>query len=258
VARVPPAPGELYNVSYLRNEGVAHSRGAYLCFIDGDILLPHPHYLAQMAALHAGRDDYALAMPRRHRILRGDYDLAALVAYIRQTADWLDALEPAEDFAYRCRWDTQPAPALIFRDEPQRRRVFADASQLAAQGEGGVLWQANVFGGGLWVSRAVFDLVGGYSEQFSGWGSQDLDLAERISRVCEVDMLYTSPAHDTLTVYHFEHPQDTRLQQAARNRALRQQRATQPLRALLAADMRAGFSSYVRDLARRHPWLEIA
>lgn len=73
--------------------------------------------------------------------------------------------------------------------------------------------QRTMLGGGLLVvSRAAWDAVDGYDENFVGWGHEDSDLHTRLLVRADWDRI---PG----VAYHLWHPRDRRTPQTAANRA---------------------------------------
>jgi hypothetical protein len=245
------------NVARLRNEGVRHSRGAYLLFCDADILLPSPTYIADLLSVCHRTRSAVVARPIRNRIL--DADVNVLARYIRNGYGLEDVLDPVMQHVFRHQGASGGGTMLALRRRGgQAEFVEAETLQRSLGANAAFrqcLWKGSIWGGGLLVPRVCFDFVTGYCEEFEGWGYEDADLLDRLRTVFSACLLYESRAYDPFQAFHLEHDMPHRTEAAfARNSALRGTRRTRDLRDLVLHDLRVSTSPYHRELAGRHPW----
>jgi glycosyltransferase involved in cell wall biosynthesis len=137
-----------------RNRAVALSQGAYVIFIDGDMLL-HPEFIA---------DHLALIQP-------GTYLQGGRLNASREESD---RLLRGGDPRFTARMPFAPHVGGELRAKHAfRSRVIA--SLKAAHRRGGVAMSCNL---GVW--RKDLDLVNGFNHDFEGWGREDTDLTLRL------------------------------------------------------------------------------
>jgi glycosyltransferase involved in cell wall biosynthesis len=135
-----------------RNRAVQRARCDILVFSDDDILAG-PDFLSQHAQLHAG-DERRVVLGAQRRI--GEVPLSQLEA---GSLDWTAASTPEPWWEEVC--------ATIGRTYGDQLQGFAIPWVMGATRN-------------LSVSRQLVLAVGGFDEQFRGWGLEDLDLCYRL------------------------------------------------------------------------------
>jgi len=143
-----------FQIAKCRNEGVAASSAPYLIFVDGDLILP-PDFICQH-----------LRRRRRGSVFTGDC--------YRLTEEASADLDEA-----------------AVRSGTYRDRVSAEELARVRQADRRARWHSFVrhrryptlFGGNVGISRADYERVNGYDENFRGWGCEDDDLGHRLRRV---------------------------------------------------------------------------
>lgn len=148
-----------YSSAWGRNVGAAHAGSGVLCLLDAD-LLPPRDFLRR--AVETIRDGTRAALPYRQ---------------------------------------------VVYLDERSTGRVLeagyeATAASLAG-GRGKLRWKGRRFtdsqGGCLWIDAELYREIGGHDERFRGWGWEDREMWDRLSRSTEIR---TVPQ----TLLHLHHP----------------------------------------------------
>ena len=253
---VHPSFASPINISHLRNEGVHHSNGSLIFIYDADILLGRDTYLLELLKAFDGCQEVAICDPPRYSVLNIDQE--RLISELQQGVSVEDIVIPVEEFVMYYKYAHTPPPKLLFRRQGHRT-YFAYAHELESSGTNiakHAFWQGNGWNGGLIVPRKYYDLVAGYCEKFVGWGHEDSDMRQKLTRIMPVFRLIHDPIYIKYYVYHLEHERPANIfSSAEQNNLIRQQRRTLPLLTLIHEDMN-GHSIYQSSLRKRHPWIE--
>ena len=142
----------------VRNLGVAHSTGELVVFLDAD-MVPDRGWLAAHASSHAELSNTVVLGDRLH------VDSGCL------TPDGLDVVL-AQQTGLRRFAQSQGATRPEWRSS-----LIRETDELRAPGSRP--WRV-AGGGNLSTTRAQFDSVGGFSDEFDGWGGEDLEFAYRL------------------------------------------------------------------------------
>lgn len=175
-----------------RNRGHQVARGAITLYLDGDVI-PEPRIILGALQLHAKHPRVAAKYPV-YNIPEPDHtrslpELASLI--ISQD---VSVLGPS--VRKHCGIDTRPLPKRL---RGQRTDLWA----LCASHCTSVAWKE-------------VEEVGGWDENFLGWGEEDLELAYRLHRN-GLEFMYPHRKHGA--GYHLDHPinWNTRLESLDRN-----------------------------------------
>lgn len=173
-------PHEGFRQALARNRGALAAQGAYLVFLDGDVV-PRRHFVralrssARAGWFVAGRKLELSAALTRRVVSEGD------PIHRRSFYGWL-----------RERGDAAPLSALSSRD---RRRV---GTLRVPEFEP----HNRAYGFLLGVARRDFERVNGFDTRYVGWGEEDVDFALRLRRLG----LRCGHAGPDAVVLHLWHP----------------------------------------------------
>jgi len=103
-------------------------------------------------------------------------------------------------------------------------------------------------GGSIFITKKVFDFVGGYSEQFFVWGAEDSDLRWKLNKLFNLTDL---SKNEDIKIKHIDHNRSY-LEEAAweRNIFLEMLRRRVPIENLIIDDLTFGDSPYIKMLRR--------
>jgi glycosyltransferase involved in cell wall biosynthesis len=140
-----------FHIARCRNEGVAASTAPYLLFLDGDCIIPADHVRTHLDRRRSGcaLAGYPIYLSRAaaEKITEDDISIGQ---YERHVSVW-QRLE--------MRWRHLRNEFYSLIRDPQRPKLL---------------------GGNLGISRADYERVNGYDENFQGWGCEDDDLGLRL------------------------------------------------------------------------------
>ncbi len=251
-SRVIVEPLPICSPSFLRNSGVRASQGRWLLFLDADILLADPHTCARFLSFLEHSPERTLSNPIRKRIVEeGQERLIEAVVAGRFVED---EISPLGDFIFKSIHAQELADDLVFRKrtgriEYARLQDLRNAAGVQLMEESA--FRANLWGGCIAVSRSMFDLVGGYSELFHGWGHEDADLKQKLAHVTKLISIHENPALSDIFVYHLDHPMTYCTENSlSANLHLRTSRRIQDPSDLVRIDIASATSLYGQDLRR--------
>ncbi|MEC0244267.1 glycosyltransferase [Paenibacillus chitinolyticus] len=167
--------------SRTRNRGIYAATGDLLCFLDAGIIVP-PDYLDTVIARFRERPDLVIL----HMVLGLNADPERDDTTVVHKLSPLNLREEASKLSVSPVWQDSRYQAL---------RMLRDNLDLLA-----APWEMGL-GGAMSVSASRVREVGGYDENFRGWGSEDIDFAYRLYRTgCS----FRSERH--AFVLHLPHP----------------------------------------------------
>jgi len=170
-------PHQHYHVARCRNEGALASRAPYLIFVDSDCVFPPDHLSEHLR--------------RRRKGVVWSGDCLRLDA---ETSSRIDEAAIASG-AYRS-WIPRSARRQLWR-----RQLKDWFYQVIRHPNKPKLIGCNI---ALW--RSDFEQVNGFDENFSGWGCEDDDLADRLRAA---GLRIASSLRLTQHVVHLWHPAET-------------------------------------------------
>jgi len=173
-----------------RNTGAAAARGRQVVFLDDDVLVAPDFFDVLVRGFARDPRGEHVHMGRlRNVCLSAVPDvLAATVAGRTLRSD---------DLVPHC------TPVQMYE---ALSALFAGADSSGVPGAAQpTVWWAVVTGGNLSVPRDAFERVGGFDEEFAGWGPEDADLCFQLfNRGLGVAF------HPAASVFHLDHPRDRR------------------------------------------------
>lgn len=158
---------KINNRSHNRNIGAKSAKGDVLLFIDGDIVLID-HALMTLRYAHAYRPEEAFIGPKHN--IHYDKIHFELFTGIKNYIDLLSSPKGRK----------QLSEDYFSKDE--REDFFSDTSNKK------FFWM-HYYTGASSVSRYIFEKCGGFDENFTSWGSEDVDLGYRINKHCDIGFL---------------------------------------------------------------------
>lgn len=168
------------NRAHNRNVGSKYAKGDVLLFVDGDMVLID-NALLKLRNAHTYRSEKAFVGPKHN--IHYDKIHFELFTGIKNYIDLLNTPEGRK----------QLSKDFFSRDE--REDFFADTSNRE------FFWM-HYYTGASSVCRNIFEKCGGFDENFTSWGSEDVDLGYRIDKYCDIG--YLKDFHS----FHIPHNRD--------------------------------------------------
>lgn len=169
-------PHTTFCLSRCRNEGAKASRAPYLLFLDGDCVLPRDH-----VHMH-------LSHRRKNTVMAGDC--------CRLDEEGSRGLSPDDVRTDRMAQLAPPAELRRLAKLDRTARFY----RLIRHPR-----KPKIFGNNVGIWRSDYERINGYDENFQGWGCEDDDLRNRLSRA---GVRVASILRWTYT-YHVWHAPDT-------------------------------------------------
>jgi hypothetical protein len=207
--RVIPADETLGAPGTLRNVAARQARSGWLYLTDADVRPIGRDFLSRCLGL-AGPGG-AVTQPWMYRLVGAGVSAGpALLAGLPE--------------GRRCL--VQPGPSGTAVAVPEERFVMdgedlmvePPAAMLAAAGPGELRWRPAFHWGAMLIERATFDQLGGYCEQYVGWGCEDDDLLAKVRATAPLTIAWR--VEETLRCLHFEHARPYDSPEFAANRAI--------------------------------------
>lgn len=155
------------NRSHNRNIGAKYAKGDILLFVDGDMVLIDNALLILRYA-HAHRTEEAFIGPKHN--IHYDKIHFELFTGIKNYVDLLATPEGRKQLSEN------------FFSKDEREDFFSDTLNKR------FFWM-HYYTGASSVSRHIFEKCGGFDEDFTSWGSEDVDLGYRIDKYCDIGFL---------------------------------------------------------------------
>lgn len=171
---------KINNRSHNRNIGAKSANGDILLFVDGDMVLID-NALALLRNAHTHYSQEAFIGPK-HNI---HYDKIHFELFTGMK-NYIELLGTPEG-------RKQLSEDYFSQDE--RKEFFADPSNKK------FFWM-HYYTGASSVSRRIFEKCNGFDENFTSWGSEDVDFGYRIHQYCEIGFL------DDFHSFHIPHNRD--------------------------------------------------
>jgi len=173
-------------IGQARNMGRRLARGAALVFIDSDVLL-NPTALGHYAKLHAANPT---------AIIAGRYDwLSPMVVTMEDVQHRWQSVVAQELTALPIK---KPRPGLEGNDPRAGPPSLFDSSRVVFDG-----YCLSVYSGNMLWPVALFDALGGFSEEMIGHGGEDCELAMRAQ-----ESHYPVIFSEEVGGYHVWHPRN--------------------------------------------------
>ena len=155
------------NRSHNRNIGAKSAKGDILLFVDGDMVLID-NALLTLRYAHAYRQEEAFIGPKHN--IHYDKIHFELFTGIKNYVDLLSTPEGRK----------QLSEDFFSKDE--REDFFANSMNK------NFFWM-HYYTGASSVNKSIFEKCGGFDENFTSWGSEDVDLGYRIDKYCDIGFL---------------------------------------------------------------------
>jgi hypothetical protein len=212
----------------LRNLAADQAGGRWLYLSDADVQPLGADFLARAWALGKGRP---LAQPWMYRVLgtvEGHDD-----------GWWREIARRRCCFVHRDSVTGRlvPYPAERYVSEGGQLYVLPPDELAAARDPGEQRWRAPFHWGGLFLERGLFTAVGGYCQDYVGWGCEDDDLLAKVTAMAPVTTAWH--ADPALRCLHFEHPRPYATAAYDANQATLASRLARGPAAMITADRQA-------------------
>ncbi len=203
---------QYFRPGFVRNLAVSSSSGEFVYNNDGDILFQNPTFFRDLLEKMNKNPNLVLYQPPMRRL--PVECLAEFKEMVEQDGllSAMDSLDKSQDFAV-----TTPNNKVVMRvfrkfeygeeriflyTAPDHKRYISDPNN---RGKEPLFSTLHFHAGGILMRRSQFDLVGGYSLGFGGWGCHDEDIQWKLSEVFDLKRI---PGEARFEIIHLDHERD--------------------------------------------------
>lgn len=227
-----------YNVSRVRNNGVRASHGRYLYLNDSDIIFLRRSYLSDLYKLLKKNKSSYLLFPPMKRLDISHFRSFVTGALRKGLEKAMDELSfPDGHTTYSGTSDAVKVMRYGYGNKKYTilTSLLNNISKEELEKYGYGLLSFTYHAGGMLVPRKAFLQVGGYCEEYLGWGYDDVDLQVKLSRYSKKKRM-SIPKTKRYEVLHLDHKKNLDKVRYDRNKGIFEHRMKQDIRTLISHD----------------------
>ena len=192
----------------VRNHAAKMARGEFLYNNDGDILFFKENYLAELVKLLGADPRTCFYHPQMRRLPIENFEEFRKRRQEGGLQNALSALNISQP--YSATYGAYPIRIRYFKKMISGQEEISVASETdhqkylsgANRGKEPFFYTLNFHAGGILMSRNQFDAVGGYCEDYAGWGCHDEDIQWKLGSLFNLQRI---PKEKDLEVLHLDH-----------------------------------------------------
>lgn len=217
------APGRV------RNLAACTSQGEFLYNTDGDVVFYHDNYLKDLLTMLKEKPGSAFCRPRMRRLPLECFEAFRKNVNARRLRSALNLLDFVGLYGVRCgnfgvdikafkKWESGREKVFLYSETDH----IEYTKNPALEGEEPRYSTLAVHAGGTLMSREQFESVGGYCEEYIGWGCHDADIQWKLECRYNIEKI---PEEDRFSVLHLDHSREYFSKEGwAKNRKLQKSR----------------------------------
>lgn len=193
----------------VRNTAGKIARGEFIYNNDGDILFFNEGYLKQLIALLTDSPNLCLYQPPMRRLPIENFEEFKRrfnSGGIKLAISTLDLSQP-----HGATYTNQPIRIRHFKKMVGGKEEISVATEtdhrkyLSGQNKGKepFFYTLEIHAGGILMKNSQFDRIGGYCEDYAGWGCHDEDIQWKLRTLFDLQKI---PNKKDLEVLHLDHP----------------------------------------------------
>ena len=205
-----PDPNILFSPGRIRNFGVLNSLSDVLYITDSDVVFQNRNYMANLFHEYQRNKKSSLRWPPMRRIpveftdtfiknasASGLDEALSLLSYHEDHI----AIPPGESYPIRVlKRKNMTETGQIFTTRPHYYRQYFEENLW--RGLEPLIWHQIVHIGGILLSRKLFDTVGGYCEEYTGWGNEDIDIQWKLIALDQIEYVENNSDFEVLHIDH--------------------------------------------------------
>ena len=192
----------------VRNLAAKNSSGNFIYNNDGDIIFGNPNYLNSLLQLIKKDEKLCLYQPAMRRIPLDnfvDFKNRFERGGIKKTIDDLDLSQPYgatyKDNFIKIRHfkkDNDGDVEISVATEKDHRAYHSGDNK----GKEPFFYTLHIHAGGTMMARSQFEKIGGYCEDFAGWGCHDVDIQYKLKSLFNLQKIHKI---SDLEILHLDH-----------------------------------------------------
>ena len=225
----------------VRNLAVKESKGGFIYNNDGDVLFGDPNYLKDLLQLMKEDNELCLHHPTMRRLPIAnfeDFKSRFEKGGIQKAISDLNLSQP-----YGATYDNNFVKFRHFKKEIDGELEISVATQKDHKayisgdnnGKEPYYYTLHMHAGGTLMRRSQFEKVGGYCEDFAGWGCHDVDIQYKLDTLFNLQKIHNISNLEVLHLDHtreyFENPRWDK------NKALLTKRQSLPIKDIIKKDI---------------------
>jgi len=197
--------GKYFRPGFVRNLAAKNSNGEYLYNTDGDIIFTNPNFLVNSLRIFKT----GLYRPPMRRLPLENFQEFFEENMKNGLGNAIANL--SIEHPYLATSKKNPIKMKVFeKHEEERKKIFLYTegdhkkylSDPSNKGKEPVFSTLHTHAGAILMKREHFEIVGGYCEQFAGWGCHDADLQWKLREIFKIEEF---PNDSKFEVLHLDH-----------------------------------------------------
>ena len=205
-----PNAKELFSPGRIRNFGVLNSSSDLLYITDGDVVFQNRNYMANLFHEYQSKKKSSLRWPPMRRIPFEFTEAFTKDVSVLGLDAALSLLSYHKEYIAIPQGESYPIRLVKRKNMTETGQIFTTRPDYYCQyfeenlwrGLEPLIWHQIVHIGGILLSRKQFDAVGGYCEEYTGWGNEDIDIQWKLSALDQIEYVKNESDFEVLHIDH--------------------------------------------------------